>query len=255
MKSRVVILVVAVLLGIVAAVVAAKYLGDASAKLTSEAEPVKVLVAVKDVPQGTTAEDALSDGYVELREVPRRYVAEGAVSSASAISGQVLATSLSTGEQVTAARFKYASEVGLAYGIPEGFVAMSVAADDVKCVGGMLKPGDYVMITATLDPGPANAGPETRVLLKKVLVLAVGTTMGNEQATTTEEGSSSSSLTGNASNTDTAQSLTLTLALLPSDVEKLVYAEEEGTTRLALLPATATSVVPTPGRTLSTIFR
>ncbi len=255
MKWRVLILVVAIVLGVAAAFVAADYLNDSAAKLTAEAEPVAVLVATQDVPQGMTAEEILEQGMVELREIPRRYVADGAVSSANTISGQVLSTSLSAGEQVTASRFKYPSEVGLAYGIPEGFVAMSVAADDVKCVGGMLKPGDYVMIAATFDPGPANEGAETRILLKKVQVLAVGTMTTRDAPPTTTEDTGGGGLVGNTNaQQEPAVAITVTLALLPADVEKLVYAEEQGDTRLALLPATATEVPDTTGRTLTNIF-
>jgi Flp pilus assembly protein CpaB len=48
--------------------------------------------------------------------------------------------------------------------------------------------------------------------------------------------------------------LTVTLALAPQDIERLVFAEEQGTTRLGLLPATATDVPDTPGRFLGSIF-
>ncbi|MBN2404253.1 MAG: hypothetical protein JXE06_01580, partial [Coriobacteriia bacterium] len=128
MKSRLLILVAAIILGITAAVMTARYLDDASARLNAEAQPVQVMVATQDVPRGMTAEEMLGEGYVELQDVPRRYVADGAVSSVSMIEGKVLATSLSSGEQVTGARFKYPSAVGLAYSIPDGFVAMSIAA-------------------------------------------------------------------------------------------------------------------------------
>jgi len=253
MKSRVLILIVAIVLGVAAAIVAGNYLNDASARLTAEAETVQVLVATQDVPQGMTADEILQEGYVELREVPRRYVADGAVSSLSAISGQVLSTTLSAGEQVTSARFKYASEVGLSYSIPDGFVAMSIAADDVKCVGGMLKPGDYVMVAATLDPGPEGEGAETRILLVKVKVLAVGDVISGDTVTATDA-ENRNTLTSNTSSNESKQSLTVTLALLPSDVEKLVFAEEQGTVRLALLSATATDTATTSGRTLTNIF-
>jgi len=254
MKSRLLILVVAIILGVTAAVMTARYLDDASARLSAEAEPVLVMVATQDVPRGMTAEEMLAEGYAELQEVPRRYVADGAVSSAAMIEGKVLATSLSSGEQVTAARFRYATAVGLSYSIPEGFVAMSIAADDVKCVGGMLKPGDYVMIAATLDPGPEGEGAETRVMLQKVKVLAVGEQTDPDPEPTTTDTNQTTTITSTSGSEQSSTSLTVTLALTPADVEKLVFAEEQGDVRLALLPATATDVPDTTGRTLNTIF-
>jgi pilus assembly protein CpaB len=209
---------------------------------------------VQDVPRGTPAEDLLANSYVELREIPRRYVADGAVSAESAIAGQVLATSLGTGEQVTGSRFRYPREVGLSYGIPEGHVAVSIAADDVKCVGGMLKPGDYVLIVATFDPGPGDEGAETRILLSKVKVLAIGSLTDVESEPAAPTGSAGNTITGDTADTRRAAVLTVTLALAPQDIERLVFAEEQGTTRLGLLPATATDVPDTPGRFLGSIF-
>lgn len=256
MKSRLVILVAAIVLGVVAALLTASYLRDASARLSEEAEPVQVLVAVADVPRGTPAEDLLEQGLAEVREVPRRYVADGAISNPVAVAGQVLATSLGPGEQVTATRFKYAGEVGLSYGIPEGFVALSIAADDVKCVGGMLKPGDHVLIAATLDPGPDGESAETRILLPKVRVLAVGaiTDPSPADSAVTDDGTGRRTLTQDTADTGRPAVMTVTLALKPADVEKLVFVEEQGTARLALLPATETEVPATIGRTLTSIF-
>ena len=264
MKSRLLVLAAAVILGVIAAVVTANYLRDTTARLTAEAEPVQVMVATTDVARGATAEEMLEAGALEVREIPRRYVADGAVSSPAMITGKVLAIPLTAGEQVTAARFRYPSEVGLSYGIPEGFVAVSIPANDVKCVGGMLKPGDWVMVAVTFDPGPEDPDAEadeeptaqTRVLLPKVKVLAVGLTTDTEpQAAAPEEsGGGGGVIGGSTTQTEQRVSNTVTLALLPGDLEKLVFAEEKGSVWLALLPATATDIPETTGRRLDSVF-
>jgi pilus assembly protein CpaB len=179
-------------------------------------------------------------------------VSDDAVSSSKAISGQVLAASLSAGEIVTAARFQNPKDAGLAYSVPNGFVAVSIPSDAVKGVAGLLKPGDFVMVTATFEPGPNGVDALTRVLLPKARVLAVGTDVGAQQVTQ----SGGSSITGNTANAETEQKAapTVTLALAPSDVEKLVFAEEQGSVWLALLPATETEVPVTPGRTIQALF-
>ncbi|MDO9556352.1 MAG: Flp pilus assembly protein CpaB [Coriobacteriia bacterium] len=254
MKSRLLILVAAILLGVTAAFMTVRYLDDATARLNADAEPVQVMVATQDVPRGMTAEEMLAKGYATLEEVPRRYVADGAVSAMSTIEGKVLATSLSSGEQLTMARFRYPSAIGLSYSIPEGFVAMSISANDVKCVGGMLKPGDFVLVVVTLEPGPAEEGAETQILLSKVRVLAVGVQTEVEPAPATSQESQTTGLVGSTEPEQRATAVTITLALSPADVEKLVFAEEQGSVRLALLPATATDVPVTTGRTLQSIF-
>jgi hypothetical protein len=46
----------------------------------------------------------------------------------------------------------------------------------------------------------------------------------------------------------------VTLALAPADVVKLVFAEEQGSVWLSLLPPTATEAPTAAGRTIKTIF-
>ncbi|MCE5191974.1 MAG: Flp pilus assembly protein CpaB [Actinomycetia bacterium] len=258
MRSRVFILVAAVVLGIAAALLTAQYLRGATARLTQEAQPVQVLVATQDVPRGTAAEDALKQGLIQVQEVPQRYVSANAVSSARGIEGQVLAAALSKGEQVTRARFQFPSEAGLSYAIPDGFVAVSIPADDVTCVGGMLKAGDWVLVTATFDPGPNGKDAESRILLPKARVLAVGADTGagtgTEQAATKTGSGLTSGARANA-NANSVQAATVTLALNPQDVEKLVFAERQGSVWLALLPTTETQLPATAGRNIKTIFK
>ena len=256
MRSRVFILIAAVILGVAAALVTAQYLRGATARLTQEAEPVQVLVAMQDVPRGMTAEEALKEGFIQMQEVPQRYVSASAVSSVRGIEGQVLAATLSQGEQVTRARFQFPSEAGLSFAIPDGFVAVSIPADDVTCVGGMLKSGDWVLVTATFDPGPNGKDAESRILLPKARVLAVGLDTGTGTGTA-ETGRDGAITTGarSANTGEVAQSPTVTLALKPEDVEKLVFAERQGSIWLALLPTTETELQGTPGRNIKTIYK
>lgn len=252
MRHRGLILAAAVVLGVIAAILAAQYLKSASARLAREAEPVEVLVAVKAAPRGASAEELARSKALETRAIPRRYVAEGAVSSLAAIEGQVLAVDVGAGEQITRSKFAYATEAGIAYSIPEGLVAVSIPADDVTCVSGSLKPGDTVMVVATFDPGPDGKQPETRVLLPKAKVLAVNGRLVPEQAGQQQAGR------GLASSSERGGSgavPTVTLALTPADVVKLVFAQEQGSVWLSLLPPTATEAPAASGRTLNNIFQ
>lgn len=251
MRHRGLIVVAALVLGLIAALLAAQYLKSASARLAREAEPIEVLVAAKAASRGASAEELARSKTLEVRAIPRRYVAEDAVSSLSAIEGQVLAVDVSPGEQITRAKFAYAAQAGIAYSIPDGLVAVSIPADDVTCVSGSLKPGDTVMVLATFDPGTDGKQPETRVLLPKAKVLAVNgrivTTDEQEQQTGRGIASSSQSRSGTVP--------TVTLALAPADVVKLVFAEEQGSVWLSLLPPTTTELPSTSGRTLKNIFQ
>jgi pilus assembly protein CpaB len=253
MRHRGLVLAAAIVLGVIAAVLAAQYLRGAAARLTSEAEPVEVLVATKPAARGATAEELAKSAVLETRSIPRQYVAENAVSSLAAIEGQVLAVDVSAGEQITRAKFAYPNVAGIAYSIPEGLVAVSIPADDVTCVSGSLKAGDTVMVLATFDPGPDGKQPETRVLLPKAKVLAVNgqiVSAAAEEEKTTGRGSLSASAQSGRSPT----APTVTLALAPADVVKLGFAEEQWSVWLSLLPPTATEAPTAAGRTIKTIF-
>lgn len=258
MRARVFILVAAVALGIVAALLTARYLDTARAKIDADAQPVKVLVATEEIPRGRTAEDLVKEGLIELQEVPRRYVSANAVSSEKAIAGQVLAQPLSKGEQVTTTRFSYPDKAGLAFSIPEGHVAVAIPADDVKCVAGLIRPGDFVMVTATFDESRGLNAAQTRVLLPRVRVLAVGGQMTAEPAAAAEDEGGGGLVGGGSTNSSRntgAVAPTITLALVPADVEKLVYAEKQGAVWLSLIPNGVAEIPSTSGRTMQTLYK
>ena len=181
------------------------------------------------------------------------YVSSGAVSQISSIEGQVVSSPISKGEQVTLTRFQYAAQAGLSYGVPEGFVAVAISSDAVKGVAGLLKPNDTVMVTATFKPGPNGEEAFTKVLLPKARVLAVGSSVGVEAQD--DEVKTTGGLGNRSSSNEEQVASTVTLALTPADLEKLVYAEEQGSVWLALLPATATDIPVTTGRSLDSVYK
>jgi len=253
MKSKVLILVLALVMGVVATFFAIRYLSSATQRLEAEAEPVKVLVAAEEIPRGMSAEELVEKGLIVTQEIPRMYVSSGAVSQISSIEGQVVSSPISKGEQVTLTRFQYAAQAGLSYGVPEGFVAVAIPSDAVKGVAGLLKPNDTVMVAATFKPGPNGEEAFTKVLLPKARVLAVGASVGAEAED--DEIKTTSGLGSRGSNDQEQIASTVTLALTPADLEKLVYAEEQGSVWLALLPATATDIPVTAGRSLDTVYK
>lgn len=255
MKSKLLIVVLALVLGATAALLAAKYLTSAKTRIQAEAQPVEVLVAQEDVPRGLSAEELVRRKIIVRTQVPRQFVSAGAVSSYAALDGQVLAAPLSRGEQVTKARFQFPSQAGLAYSIPKDLVALAIPNDDVKGVAGLIKPGDMVMVLATFEAG-ADGEAITKVLLQKARVLAVGASVGAEgDQTASEAPKAPLAQTSNATgkNGKTAAS-TITLGLAPADVERVVFAEEKGKVWLSLLGAADAQVPATPGRTTKTVF-
>lgn len=259
MRSKVAILIVALVLGGLAAVLAANYLGDARSTIEAESEPIEVLIASEDIPRGLSAEELLAEDLITLQEVPRRFVAAGAISSEKALEGRVLADPLSAGEQVTEGRFELPSTAGLAYSIPGEFVGLSIPVDEVQGVSGLVKPGDHVTLYVTFDENQNDGTPAiTRMLVADTKVLAVGAALRAEPASTNDEGSSDGGALATSRDENTEEDLnarTMTLAVNAADAERIVFAEEQGNVWCALLPATVTEVPKTAGRTMQTIFK
>lgn len=256
MRSRVVIVVVALVLGGLAAVMAAQYLGSARSKIEAESRPVEVLVAQQDIARGTSSEELIERKLVSREKVPSRFVASGAVSSGRAIEGQVLAVSLSAGEQLTTGRFEYPSQAGLSYNVPEDHLAVTVPVDEVSGVSGLLKPGDNVAVFVTVRTSDSDQGAsKTKLLIPVARVLATG------QRTTAEEAPEEAQQQGGLASTQPTGNKSVTLALSPSDAEKVVFASNKGDGRgdrsvwLALLPVKGQGAADTSGQTFNTILR
>lgn len=242
MRRNLLIAAVAVLVGIAAAVVASSYLGDARTKIAAESEPIKVLVAQRDLKQGMSAEELITKGYVKLEAVPRRFVPEDALSSDRMIQNRVLGVSVTAGEQLTDSKFIFPTGAGLAYNVPDDLVAISVKVDEVSGVGGMIKPGDTVTLFANYKPENNLAKARTATVLPRARVLAVGSTMNAPDVTQPAEGGGGELLSGGSS--DGAMYKTVTLAVSPKDAASVAFAQANADIQLALLAQTAPESTP-----------
>lgn len=255
MKSKVLIIVLALVLGGAAAVVAANYLSSARTDIASANEPIAVLVATQDLPRGMSAEELVKRKLVSVEQVPRRFVAADAVSSQRAIAEQVLAVPVSAGEQLTKTRFQYPAEAGLSYSVPENLVACTVPVDEVSGVGGLLKPGDLVTVYATLKPDATAKSAYTAVIVPSARVLAVGEIVGTEAPAEEEKSSSSGVLGGGGGRNDGPAYRSVTLALTPALAQKAIFSSQVGEVQLTLLPPTTNEVAPLRPATYKTVTK
>jgi pilus assembly protein CpaB len=251
MRSRLIILIVAIALGVTGAFVAMRYLQAEQARIAQGAQLLTVLVAQQDLPAGMTSEQLLSKGYLIQRQIPRQYVAASAVSSRAMLDGKVVAQPISKDQQVTDSMFKYAADVGLASSTPKNYVAVAIPYDAARGVGNLLRPGDSVAVFATFELGQKGVDAAvTKLILPKAKVLAVDQTLdpgpASTQADTAANNANNGSLAG-GSQTKRAPNPTLTLALTPADAEKVVFAQEEGKVWLGLYSPTDLNTPVTAG--------
>lgn len=180
---RVLTAVVAVVLALLAGVLAWQYLSDADERAEEDAELVDVLVAVEDIPVGTSGATVLQDDLIGEERVPQRAVPVDALlpGDEETIAELVAAGPIGAGQFIVTSSFRSAAIVsGLAGTLEDGQQAISFQVDDTRAVGGFVSPGDSVNIVLNLDieslTGGVAAVNTTAFLLPGIEVLAVGDT-------------------------------------------------------------------------------
>jgi pilus assembly protein CpaB len=231
MQSRVLAILIAVVLALVATAALVVYVNGADRRAIANQRPVLVLVAKEAIKAGTSGEDAENLGLIDRKIVPSQSVVSGGFRNVSQLEGKFAAVDIVKGEQLLQTRWLGAAEVegrGL-LPIPDDHQALSIGLDLTRQVAGFVTPGDNVGIVLTLPRG--EGGDKTQFLLQNVRVLAVGAT-----ALTTRSAQGG----GGRVNQKGSQSLTaITLAVKKKYVENIVYAAEEGSIYLTLMPRNA----------------
>jgi pilus assembly protein CpaB len=247
MRGRVVAVLAAVALAVAATAALVAYAAGADRRAIANQQPVLVYVAKARIPAGTSGEAAQNRGLIEGTALPRLAVAVGAVRSLEQLAGRVAAVDIVPGEQLLAARWVGSGQApgGRLLSIPEGHQAVSIALDPTRQVSGFVTPGDRVSLVVSLSLTRGGRSRRTsRFLLQDVQVLAVGATAQPNPA----------AQEGRRVGQGRSQSLSaVTLAVQPADVERVVFAAENGSLYLSLLPP-GQRPVPSRGRTIDNEF-
>lgn len=137
-----------------------------------------------------------------------------AISVDDAPFGKAIKTSLAAGQTLTTANMRNDSVLETL--VPKNHQAMAIAVDDVSGVGGLLKPGDRVDVTASFRRSD-NDKPAALKLLGNVLVLAVKGVPYSGEA---------------GEDNDPRRNNTVVLSVPEDKVSKLLLASSEGSLRL-----------------------
>jgi pilus assembly protein CpaB len=231
MQSRVLAILIAVVLALVATAAMVVYVNGADRRAIAEQRPVRILVAAANIKAGTTGEDALNGHLIEWKEVAQKSAVSGGFRSVSQLENKSAAVDIVKGEQLLPSRWVGAGEVegrGL-LPIPDDSQALSIGLDITRQVAGFVTPGDKVGMVLTLPA--TEGGTRTRFLLQNIQVLAVGATALSSR---TAQGG------GGRVNQKGSQSVTaITLAIKREYVENVVHAAVSGDIYLTLMPRNA----------------
>jgi pilus assembly protein CpaB len=263
MKRRPLVALAALVLAAMGTLAVLTYAQGADRRALQGQEAVNAYVVRKEVPAGTTAEQAVKDGLIVHELIARRATPADALGTVGKTYGSLVATStLQPGELVLKSRFgtKVADNGLLA--VPSGKMAVSVPLDDASHVGSFLVAGSKIAVFDTFNvqekfkSSDTPAGDRlqdehdkrraTRLLLAHVDVLAVG-------ASTSAPGAQSSSDAADggtqnvAQQTPSAGTTTLvTLAVSQDQAQKLIHGSRTGTLTFTLL-GSGTSARPGTG--------
>jgi pilus assembly protein CpaB len=257
MQSRVLAILVAVVLALVATAALVVYVNGADRRAISDQEPRQVWVAIKAIPAGTSGETARNTELIGLREVPRRNVVAGGVISLSQIQGKHAAVDIVAGEQLLQKRWVGAEEVTgrRLLTIPPKHQALSIGVDTTRQVAGFVTPGDKVSLVLSISGQGGESLELSRFLLQNIQVLAVGATALANATTQGGGGRVDQSSGGGGGDQSRSANLTaVTLAVPEKHVERVVYAAENGSIYLTLMPPDAEPAPPSDGVTGGNVF-
>ena len=218
-----------------------------------QANQTAVLVAKQDIPKGAMIESSM----LETAIVPNKFVQPNAATSLDRVSEMITLAPISKGEQVTLSKLSHTQAKGggdLAGLTPVGKRAVTISVDNIASLVGMVKPGDYVDVIATVPvpvPGPqGEQGSQMAVLplFQNTLVLAVGQDTGRVPA------QQSSRYTTKGAG-DAAGSGLITLALGPQEASLIAFVQEQGKIRLTLRSPADDQVGPIQPASWETLFR
>ncbi len=167
-----ILLVVALGCGMIAAVAVSKAVMDKGSDQTAEAT-VEIFVAVKDLPHA----QRISAENVKLEKWPKSRVPEGALTKLEQIEEKYTNQNIFANEPILERKLSDSRE-SFSTGIPPGHRIF-----DIACNAGYIKPGDHVDIVGTFSLG-RNLGTESRTVMHNVKVHGINgiTTRDSDEA-------------------------------------------------------------------------
>ncbi len=226
-----VMLGVAVLAGLLAVLLASKWLNEKSGSGVA-----KVAVAATDISLG----QRLTPELVQMVDWPTGSMPPGAVKKPAELDGRVLRTNVMRGEPVLESKLApVGTKGGLSAVIGEGKRAITVRVNDVIGVAGFALPGNYVdiIVNTQRESGDARARDKniSKIVLERILVLAVAQEVSRDE-------------------TKPKVVNAVTLEVTPDQAEKIDLARSVGTLSLVLRNQVDPQAVETAGATKSTLL-
>lgn len=236
-RTGTLIMMAGVALAVVAGLIVFAMARQAKADRTAQVKQVLVVMASKDVPDGS----AITAGELDMQPFPADFVPHGAIVSPDNAIGKYTTTQITKGQIVLNNQLSSTLRAGeLSLSVPTGMEAVALPMTDLMSENGAIKAGDHVDILLTLNldkiaitgsgpsatpvavVGSTNAeNPVTQTTLQDVEVLAVGSVNSSSSG-----GGTSATTAG--SSTGTATRGAVIVLVSPQDALVLKYAKDSG---------------------------
>ena len=229
----IIMVVVAVLLGLVAAGGIWQYLNQAQEQVKKLSATRPVVIASKEIPAGTK----LTEEFLTIKQFPTQTTPKDYPSSIETLKGRLVKSTLNIDEVITETRLVGKENAGLPLIIPPGQRAITIRVNEVVGVGGFINPGDHVDVVSILKDNQNHTFSKT--ILQNVLVLAVGDKILDLNAISDFKPKIVSQVT---------------LALNVEDSEKVSLAGQVGQLQLSLRPFGENNLLTTTGVKLEDVY-
>jgi pilus assembly protein CpaB len=183
--NRIGVLVIAAIVAVGSAFGLMRYANGAQDRAVSAAEPVPVMVAMKDVPEGMAFSTAWNEGRLATSNIPRSLRPATAVLDPNSLAGFSAAAPLSQGQLVVQASFvkpdgnRRVGPPTFAASLPQGTVAVSFKASSDKAVSDLISPGDHVNLLVQVPNAsvlglPDSGGAAVVHVFQDLKIIAIG---------------------------------------------------------------------------------
>jgi Flp pilus assembly protein CpaB len=264
MRSRGLVVAIAVVLAVLAAVGVIVYTSNVRDTAVNE-NTTAVLASTQDIQANTPLDPLIAQGVFQSIQVPNSGVVPDAVTDVAQLQGQTATSPIYQNEQIPLARIS--SGASNILGIDEGNIGLGLQVEGQASVNGFVQQGDNITIYATFTRGTLVTKQSLKVLLtpaqlNKALQQVLGGTpvSGGSQNVYQMQTDFTVSLipavevlsvqnppVDTTSGRASGGVSTYVLNMTPQDAQDLVFATGHSTLYVGLLPPDNTEGYPEPG--------
>jgi Flp pilus assembly protein CpaB len=242
MRSRGLVVAIAVVLAVAAAAAVILYTQGVKEDAKQGGELTPVIVATREIPANQQLDPLVAQEVFTQVEVPTSTLVNGAVTNLDELAGATTTSTILANEQISSSRLSTGVQPNR-LGISRGHVAVTVDMEAPQGGAGHIQPGDNVSVYATYQNIRLISGNPNQIIPPPTI--PTGNTSGSVDVpdftvtliptvrVLSIDNPSVDAETGEQVETDEVR---ITLDLEPKEAQQLVFAKEVGLVWLGLLP-------------------